>query len=73
MNFKLDPAKMQWPPPGSFQAGILKSIEVPFQKIDISGGQYPPPPPPDPADLPPLTLDWTRLGSFRISFTEEEN
>lgn len=43
MNFLLDKTKLQGPPPGTFEANILRSITVPYQEIITSGGQYPGP------------------------------
>ena len=51
MNIDLDLSNLEWPPPGSFEANILKSITVPFQEIDNSGDQCPPPPHPRPRPL----------------------
>jgi len=41
MKFVFDKSKIQGPAPGTFEANILRSITVPFQEIDTSGGQYP--------------------------------
>jgi hypothetical protein len=64
MNFILDKTKIQWPPPGSFEANILRSITVPFQEIVISGGQYPLPahPSPTPPTRPVVVINLVGLG-----------
>jgi hypothetical protein len=41
MDFVLDKTKIQGPAPGTFEANILRTITVPYQEIDTSGGQYP--------------------------------
>ena len=72
MNFILDFENLEWPPPGSFEANILKSITVPFQEIDNSGGQYPPKPhdPPRPLKGPMFVIDLEGLEK-KLCFTKE--
>src|SRR5947209_18382252 len=61
MAFHLDLGKIQWPPPGSFEANILRTIEVPYQTIDISGGQYPPPHPLEGITVPAFRINWQQV------------
>ena len=50
MAIILDMTKIQGPAPGTFEANILRSTAVPYQEIDVSGGQYPLP---SPTNYPP--------------------
>jgi hypothetical protein len=70
MSFHLDVDKIQWPPPGSFEANILRTIEVPYQSIDISRDQYclfrlPA------LSLPPFKIDWNQGATIGLPATEE--
>jgi hypothetical protein len=56
--------------PGSFEANILRTFEVPYQPIDVSGGQYPPPRPLEATAVPAFTIDWEQVGA--ISFPAPE-
>jgi hypothetical protein len=69
--FRLDVTNLQWPPPGSFEANILRTIDVPYQRIDTSGGQYPPPQAAERTDLPAFTIDWEQVGPITISLPAE--
>ena len=72
MNIILDFENLEWPPPGSFEANILKSITVPFQEIDNSGGEYPPKPnaPPRPLKGPMFVINLEGLEK-KLCFTKE--
>jgi hypothetical protein len=70
MPFHLDTEKIQWPPPGSFEANILRTIEVPYQPIAISRDQYhlvrl------SAISLPPFKIDWKQGAAIGFPATEE--
>jgi hypothetical protein len=71
MAFHLDAAKIQGPLPGSFEANILRTIAVPYQTIDVSGGQYPPPRPPAGITLPAFTANWRQVEAIVLTATED--
>ncbi len=71
MAFHLDSEKIQRPPPGSFEANILRTIEVPYQRIDVSGDQYPLSRPLEAATVPVFVFDWEKMGAISLPATVE--
>jgi len=71
MAFHLDAGRLQWPPPGSFEANILRTLEVPYQAIDVSGGQFPPPRPPEATAMPVFTINWKHVGAISLPATKK--
>jgi hypothetical protein len=71
MVFQLDMRRIQWPPPGSFEANILRTIEVPYQATNVSGRRCPPARPLDAAAVPGFKIVWKQGSVLRLPATEK--
>jgi hypothetical protein len=66
MAIQLDTARIQWPPPGSFEANILRTIAVPYQPTNVSGRECPADHPLEEAALPVLKNVWRHVGVISL-------